>query len=533
MALLVRNADKFLQDSLVDLALAESIADIAGVLVHHVNVTLEVTNVRRLEDSFPAISSKLYSPLLLGAAQRQLQTLPVMLSYVILWPDSSAKSVSSANAVSLAIQSATLAEVEELFANAINRKVGLSVYTVVVISVESPALEYVEYVTTTQAIQSPEPTDGADDDDNTILIVGSVSGSLAGCLLCCAAVLMLDRARRRRRRCVTHEAPNIFSKVIDGNGTADFQGAPLANSIAAPIDHHVIGAACSVVDDHEEDDEEKEVIGRYRILKTLGRGSFGTVLLGEAGVHRVAIKLIPCDHLDVDVATKARSGALAEAELLQNLKHPNIVSCHEARWDSTRQVVWLAMDLMDGGDLRVYIDQRRAAGTSAPDFSFVREVIFGIGGALSYVHLQGILHRDVKPSNILLGTSLKLVKLSDFGIAKILEATKLTSTVIGTPFYLSPEMVRGGSYGAPADAWALGVCLYELLTLRRPFEAGNQLLLARQIVEQEPNPLPSCPLDVSSAVMGLLCKDPQRRLQVIQAMRCVTPPSTPRDTVFS
>eukprot|EP00930_Biecheleria_cincta_P001199 TRINITY_DN102360_c0_g1_i1.p1 TRINITY_DN102360_c0_g1~~TRINITY_DN102360_c0_g1_i1.p1 ORF type:complete len:427 (+),score=75.34 TRINITY_DN102360_c0_g1_i1:29-1282(+) len=410
-------------------------------------------------------------------------------------------------------------------------------YTVVVIFVNPPALEYVK--TTTQAIQTTTTTTttvlvtNVDDDDSVMVLVASLSGSLAGCSLCCVAALMIYRVRKRRRRPVIHESPNVFSKVIDGNATLDLQGAPLANNVAAAVldDADVIGAACAVVDEHD-DDEEKEVIGRYTIVKTLGRGSFGTVLLGEAGVRQFAIKLIPCDHLDSDAARKARSGALAEAELLQNLRHPNIVGCHEARWDSTRQVVWLAMDLMDGGDLRVYIDQRRASGKSIPDLSFVRGVILGIGGALSYVHMQNVLHRDVKPSNILLDATLKAIKLSDFGIAKILEATKLTSTVIGTPFYLSPEMVRGGQYGASADAWALGVCLYELLTLRRPFEAGNQLLLARQIVEQEPKPLPSCPLDVSSAIMGLLCKDPHRRLQVIQAMHCVTPPCTPRDTGY-
>jgi len=107
------------------------------------------------------------------------------------------------------------------------------------------------------------------------------------------------------------------------------------------------------------------------------------------------------------------------------------------------------------------------------------------------------------------------IKLADFGISKILEATANANTVVGTPPYMSPEIVCGKPYGPASDAWALGACLYELVALKRPFEASNQLALVRQIVDHEPAALPaSTAPDVAEAVRGLLRKNPDERLSL-------------------
>merc|ERR550525_296211 len=123
--------------------------------------------------------------------------------------------------------------------------------------------------------------------------------------------------------------------------------------------------------------------------------------------------------------------------------------------------------------------------------AFARRMLSAIGSALRFIHSQDVLHRDVKPSNVLLARKSNTacdtlerteIKLADFGISKILEATACASTVVGTPPYMSPEIVCGKPYGPASDAWALGACIYELVALRRPFDASNQLALVRQIV---------------------------------------------------
>lgn len=272
-----------------------------------------------------------------------------------------------------------------------------------------------------------------------------------------------------------------------------------------------------------------ETLGPYQVQQLIGRGSFGMVLAaGEVGtVRKTALKIVPCDHLDSAQAWKAREAALAEASILKRLLHPNIVTCYDMCWDAERAIVWLALEYMDGGDIQAVLSNRRASGSQPFEASFVRQVLAAIGSALRFVHRENILHRDVKPGNMLLshrwsesGPGGTEIKLADFGIAKLIEATGSARTVIGTPLYLAPEMVSGRTYGPATDAWALGVCLYELATLQRPFEAGNQLALARQIVDEPPEPVPEdLPQDVAQAIAGLLDKDEHQRMKLGQALR--------------
>jgi len=217
---------------------------------------------------------------------------------------------------------------------------------------------------------------------------------------------------------------------------------------------------------------------------------------------------------------------------LQRLRHPHIVQCEEVQWDAERRVVWLALEFMDGGDVQNLVENQRQVGGGAPfQPHFVRRVLASVGSALRYIHSQGVLHRDVKPANVLLTRCSQRIKLGDFGISKLLEATGLAHTVVGTPYYLSPEIVSGQAYGTASDAWALGVCLYELAALRRPFEAGNPLALVRRICEEPPLELPpETAADVHRAILGLLQTDPARRmtisaaLTVSEAVAALSPP---------
>eukprot|EP00929_Paragymnodinium_shiwhaense_P049178 TRINITY_DN24823_c0_g1_i1.p1 TRINITY_DN24823_c0_g1~~TRINITY_DN24823_c0_g1_i1.p1 ORF type:complete len:544 (+),score=110.75 TRINITY_DN24823_c0_g1_i1:106-1737(+) len=273
-----------------------------------------------------------------------------------------------------------------------------------------------------------------------------------------------------------------------------------------------------------------EWAGHYQVLQLIGRGSFGAVSLAvdpRRPRQRFALKIVPCDHLDAEAAARARQTALAEADLLRRLRHPNVVTCHDVCWDAERRVVWFALDYMDGGDVHSIINSRRHAREPPPDARFVRQVFNAIGSALRYIHSESVLHRDVKPSNMLLTLDMPTqIKLADFGISKILETTALASTVVGTPYYMAPEIVCGQPYGPASDAWALGVCLYELSSLERPFDAGNQLALARQIVEEMPAPLPRFPgldpgVDLRQVIGGLLAKEPLRRLTLEAAVTAV------------
>merc|ERR1740121_3520920 len=219
---------------------------------------------------------------------------------------------------------------------------------------------------------------------------------------------------------------------------------------------------------------------------------------------------------------RAREAALSEARLLQGLRHPNVVACAEGFYDSENEVVRLVLEYMDGGDLQRHLAARRETGEAFP-LHFAYRLLVEVGDALNFVHAHGVLHRDVKPANILLSERASQIKLGDFGIAKLVEATTAATlkanSVVGTPYHLAPELVAGQAYGAAADCWAFGTCLYEVLTLRRAFEASNHLALMRLICEEAPPALPAeTPEDLVRVVYGLLAKEPGQRMLLFEAI---------------
>jgi len=266
-----------------------------------------------------------------------------------------------------------------------------------------------------------------------------------------------------------------------------------------------------------------EMAGRYQVMQLIGRGAFGEVLLAHdpnRPNHKVALKMVSCDLTDIEAAARARDATLAEAEILRRLRHPHIVECEDACWDTARCVVWLALEFMDGGSAQQAIDSRRSANGRPFEAHFVRRLLVSVGTALRYTHSAGVLHRDVKPANILISRPSMHIKLADFGISKLLEVTGHAHTVVGTPYYFSPEIVSGQAYGPGVDCWALGVCMYEMARLKRPFEAGNPLALARKICEEPPAPLPpETEPDIVSVVAGMLVKEPLQRVALADALR--------------
>ena len=221
---------------------------------------------------------------------------------------------------------------------------------------------------------------------------------------------------------------------------------------------------------------------KYKRLKYLGKGSYGAAILVELRSdpkQKFVIKEIVIGHLKEDEQAAARK----EAEVLHQMQHSNITMYVESFVENSK--LYIVMEHADGGDLATMIAKRKKTNTRWSENEIMR-IFVQICLALKHVHEHNILHRDLKSQNIFL-TSKGLVKLGDFGIAKVLDSTEdQARTQIGTPYYLSPEICESLPYGRQSDIWSLGVVLFELLTFELPFQAQSLPALIRRICSQDP-----------------------------------------------
>jgi tRNA A-37 threonylcarbamoyl transferase component Bud32 len=227
-------------------------------------------------------------------------------------------------------------------------------------------------------------------------------------------------------------------------------------------------------------------LGRYRIVRRLGAGAMGEVYLAEDPQieRRLALKTVRVEEGTPQEIADRKLRLLREARAAGKLLHPNIVTLFDAGED--RGTLFLAFELVEGTDLaeRIARGPQLSLGEA---LAIVRQVAAGLDAA----HRQGIVHRDIKPSNIMI-TADGRVKVADFGIAKVLDASSeltMTGSVVGSPHYLSPEQIRGDALDGRTDIFSLGVLLYEVLCRRRPFEADTLTTLVYQILNKEPEPL--------------------------------------------
>jgi serine/threonine protein kinase len=227
-----------------------------------------------------------------------------------------------------------------------------------------------------------------------------------------------------------------------------------------------------------------EQIGRYVILRTLGRGAMGIVYLArDPQIEReIALKTIRFDTAEKSFgAEEAKARFLKEARISGRLQHPHIVTVFDVGED--QGTFFLAMEVVQGGSFSQRLADR--AGFAMHDRI---RVVAEVAEALAHAHERGVLHRDVKPANILLTPTLS-AKVTDFGIGKLLTGdTELTSTgqMVGSPAYMSPEQIKGEKLDARTDIFSLGVVLYQALTLRKPFPADTLTTLVYQILNEEP-----------------------------------------------
>ena len=249
---------------------------------------------------------------------------------------------------------------------------------------------------------------------------------------------------------------------------------------------------------------------RYRLVELIAVGGMGEVWRGEDDVlgRTVAIKVLRDEHAgDPDFDERFK----AEARHAASLSHPGIASVFDYGETATDRgrAAYLVMELVDGTTLAAMLSER---GTLDVDTTL--GILAGAASALQAAHEAGVVHRDVKPANILVRPD-GSVALTDFGIARITnEPSHLTRTglVVGTAYYLSPEQANGRPITAASDIYSLGVVAYECLAGRRPFEGDNPVQVAVAHIREEPDPLPEAvPSAVRRLVDDMLAKDPAAR----------------------
>ena len=260
------------------------------------------------------------------------------------------------------------------------------------------------------------------------------------------------------------------------------------------------------------------VIGHYEVIDLIGRGGMGEVYRArDARLNRlVAMKFVSSEHVN----ESARRRFQQEARMASALNHPHILTVHEAGEFEGQQ--YLVTEFIDGGTVREW------ARNHKPDWRQVAELLIGVADGLACAHEAGMLHRDIKPDNILV-TKSGYAKLADFGLAKLTQDEELAEAVtvsrtrpgviIGTIAYMSPEQASGKPLDARSDIFAFGVVLYEMLSGRKPFEGATELETLQLIIHGTPKPLrDALPVTVRAVVERALEKERADRYQAMREM---------------
>jgi serine/threonine-protein kinase len=262
-----------------------------------------------------------------------------------------------------------------------------------------------------------------------------------------------------------------------------------------------------------DDLEIRPTVGRYEITRQIGQGAMGIVYEATDPKinRRVAIKTIRfSDEFEETKVQEVKNRFFREAEIAGRLSHPSIVAIYDVGEDY--DLTYLAMEYLEGKDLRPYCTKGRLKPLRTVLF-IISEVAF----ALDHAHNKGVIHRDIKPGNIMLLKSGK-VKVTDFGIAKAVSSTSTKSgVVLGTPNYMSPEQINGGEIDGRSDLFSLGVVMYEMLSGELPFYGRNITNLLYQITQERHAPIkeknPKVPKVCEQIINKALEKDPDTRFQ--------------------
>jgi len=253
-------------------------------------------------------------------------------------------------------------------------------------------------------------------------------------------------------------------------------------------------------------------LGRYVIEKRVGRGAMGAVYLArDPRINRaVALKVIPIEkEFEDEELEEARLRFFREAESAGRLTHPNIITVFDCGED--KHLAYIAMEYLQGISLIDFTDPKKLL---APNKAL--ELCARTAEALDYAHNQGVIHRDIKPANLLYSLRQDLLKISDFGVARLTDNNRTkTGIVLGTPIYMSPEQLNADTLTGHSDLFSLGVTLYELLVGEVPFKASNIAVLMTKITTEDPAPVsnrrPGVPPSVDAVLFKALAKRPEDR----------------------
>jgi len=261
-------------------------------------------------------------------------------------------------------------------------------------------------------------------------------------------------------------------------------------------------------------EEMPSTMGRYELLEPIGRGAMGFVYLGrDPKINRiVAIKAVDlASEVEPNELDEARKGFLREAEIAGRLSHPNIVTIFDV--GETEGIAYIAMEYLKGRHLSEF-----AAPSRLLPPAVVLELLSRTADALDYAHAQNIVHRDIKPANIMYDSVSDGLKITDFGIARLIDVGRTrTGIVLGTPAFMSPEQLEGKNVNGHTDLFALGVSLYQLLTGQLPFRGASMTKLMF-VIANEPHQSVTAvradlPEHMNAIVDRALAKDPAQRFQ--------------------
>ncbi|WP_203880547.1 serine/threonine-protein kinase [Planotetraspora kaengkrachanensis] len=258
---------------------------------------------------------------------------------------------------------------------------------------------------------------------------------------------------------------------------------------------------------------DRVIAGRYRLIEPLGRGGMGTVwrALDEVLRREVAVKELTASVGMSDPDREAfTTRTFREARAAGRLSHPGVATVYDVFEEDDR--LWIVLELVPSRTLGSIV---RAEGPLPP--RRVAEIGSQVLAALSAAHAAGVLHRDVKPENVLIAHDGRAV-LTDFGIAALEDDSPVTRTgiLIGTPAFMAPERASGATARRASDLWSLGVTLFLAVEGRSPFQRGHALATLAAVTYEEPGPMPNAgPL--TPIITGLLTKDPAQRMTAVQA----------------
>jgi|GEM_PF-3764295 len=258
-----------------------------------------------------------------------------------------------------------------------------------------------------------------------------------------------------------------------------------------------------------------QLIGKYEIVRELGRGSMGIVYEARdtSSGKAVALKILTiAAGIDGNTRQQILERFRREARIAQQLIHPNIASIYDDGDDKGK--FYIAMELCTGTTLRNFLKFEKQMNPAK-----VKDIAMQLLSALAVAHEEGIYHRDIKPDNIVIGKDGR-VKLMDFGIAKLSTEATMTQAgqIMGSPAYMPPEQILGGEIDARSDLFSTGVVLYECLTGNKPFSGDSVTSITHSIIYNEPNPVTGVSDSWAAIIAKSLQKDPAKRYQAANDM---------------